>query len=195
MASQSHASCGSVIGLLCHHSLSDEWDSQRESEVGCLVGFLGLGSRGWQVAGAEAISGSVPRFGAKNPDGLAMLTGIGTDIHAVARMQRELDKPESGVRDSVFNASEIARCNGARHPARAFAGCFALKEALFKALGTGWSSGLSWLDIEVDTTSPKVTVLLSGAAARAANKLGATKIHASVSQTSRLAIATVLLEA
>jgi holo-[acyl-carrier protein] synthase len=125
-----------------------------------------------------------------------MLTGIGTDIHDVARMHRELRKEDGGVRDVVFSASEIGRCEAARVPAQAFALSFAVKEALVKALGTGWSGGLSWLDIEVDTLlSPRPVVTLSGPTRCVAERLGVKTIHASVCQTSRFAMATVLLEA
>lgn len=125
-----------------------------------------------------------------------MLAGIGTDIHEVARMQRELRKEDGGLRDCVFTAGEIARCGSVRHPARSFAACFAVKEALLKALGTGWSGGISWLDIDVQSgqgTGPRVT--LSGAARVVAERLGVSNVHASVSHNARFAMASVLLEA
>jgi len=127
---------------------------------------------------------------------MAMLAGIGTDIHEVARMARELRQHDGGLRDVVFTPAEIARCNAATDPAGAFAAVFATKEAVLKALGTGWSGGLSWLDINVDRSArAPVRVTLSGTARTVADRLGVSNVHASVSQNPRFAMATVLLEA
>lgn len=111
-------------------------------------------------------------------------------------MQRELGKADGGLRDAVFTARERVQCAASHNPACAFAVCFAIKEALWKALGTGWAGGLSWQEIEVEASSARCArVTLSGATRSAADQLGVQAVHASFSTTSRLALATVVLEA
>lgn len=124
-----------------------------------------------------------------------MLAGIGTDIHDVGRMARELERGGDLIA-SLFTPSEIARCSRDARPAAAYACCFAVKEALLKALGTGWQAGVSWQDIEVDAAlRGPIQVSLSGGVNDAASRLGVRSIHASVSRGPRLAMAAVFLEA
>jgi holo-[acyl-carrier protein] synthase len=124
-----------------------------------------------------------------------MLAGIGIDIHDVARMKRELRKEDGGLRDSVFTPAEVARCNAAPDPASQFSACFAVKEALLKALGTGWAGGVGWHDVEVEPRGGKAAVTMSAAALARAQQLGVTRVHASTTHDARMAMATVVLEA
>src|SRR5690606_23166762 len=68
----------------------------------------------------------------------------------VPRFALALDRHGEGFRRRVFTAREwaYAASRGADRPA-VLAVRFAAKEAVFKALGTGWGRGVSWLDVEV----------------------------------------------
>jgi holo-[acyl-carrier protein] synthase len=122
-----------------------------------------------------------------------MLAGIGIDIHDVARMKRELRKEDGGLRDAVFTRQEVARCNASSAPARQFAICFAVKEALLKALGTGWAGGVSWRDVEVEPRGATAAVKMSAATLAQAQQLGVKRVHATTTHDARMA--TVVLEA
>jgi len=80
-----------------------------------------------------------------------VIVAIGVDVCDVARIRRALEGPTGArFRARVFTAAEQAYCE-ARGRARfaSYAARFAAKEAAMKALGTGWSAGVSWQDFEV----------------------------------------------
>ena len=77
-----------------------------------------------------------------------MIVGLGSDLLDVARVEQKL-REDSGLTQSLFTPLEIRYCEGKHHPARHYAARFAAKEALLKALGTGWRDGLSWREIEI----------------------------------------------
>lgn len=77
-----------------------------------------------------------------------MIFGIGTDIIAVDRIARAIDKNPRFV-DKIFTPAEIEYCNGRANSAQSFAARFAAKEALMKAIGTGWDGKINWIDIEI----------------------------------------------
>ncbi len=123
-----------------------------------------------------------------------MILGIGTDLLDVARMERELERGDSGFRDDVFTPAEIAWCEARRHPARHYAARFAAKEALVKALPSACAAPRLG-DVEVEIAyggAPRL--LLHGALGEAARRLGVRGLHISLSHTPRLAAASVLLE-
>jgi holo-[acyl-carrier protein] synthase len=125
-----------------------------------------------------------------------MLLGLGNDIIEVARLEQELGHGPGSLRDELFTPSEIAYCEGMRHPARHFAARFAAKEALFKALGTGWRGGLAWREVEVRRTElGKPEIVLTGQTKELAEELRVTKVLVSLSHTKTLAAASVVLEA
>lgn len=78
-----------------------------------------------------------------------MIRGIGTDIIEVSRIKENIEKHGKKFLDKVFTPSEQAYCQSFRESGRNFAGRFAAKEAIVKALGTGLSQGLDWLDMEI----------------------------------------------
>jgi len=100
------------------------------------------------------------------------------------------------LRERVFTEGERAYCeargvNRTQH----YAARFAAKEAGFKALGTGWSGGLSWCHIEVVNDARGAPRLaLHGRARELFLALGATHAHLSLSHTSRHAVAQVIFE-
>lgn len=78
-----------------------------------------------------------------------MIYGIGTDIVAVARMARALERHGERFAVRILAAEEKAAYRSAVHPARFLAKRFAAKEAAAKAIGTGFRHGLSLQDISV----------------------------------------------
>jgi len=123
-----------------------------------------------------------------------MIVGIGTDLLDVGRMARELAREGAGFRDDVFTSAEVAYCEAHAHPAQHFAVRFAAKEACWKALGAP-EKGVSLRDVEVvkpDGGPPGL--VLAGRAREEADRLGVRRVLVSLTHTSTLAQASVLLE-
>lgn len=74
---------------------------------------------------------------------------LGSDIIEVERIAANIEKYGHRFLDRLFTRAEQEYCLKYREPARHFAGRFAAKEATVKALGTGISPEISWLDIEI----------------------------------------------
>ena len=124
-----------------------------------------------------------------------MILGVGNDILEVGRIQRELDQPGPSFRDRLFSPDEIAYCEAKRYPAQHYAARFAAKEAFLKALNTGLRDGLSWTDMEVrNGAAGAPELILSGEALVLARQRGIEKTFLSLSHTSSLAMASVVLE-
>jgi holo-[acyl-carrier protein] synthase len=100
--------------------------------------------------------------------------GLGVDICEIARMERALARHPT-MRARVFTPEEIAYCDSKARPAESYAGRFAAREAVIKALG-GYR-GKSWQDISV-TRAPtgEPAILLEGNAKRRADLLGVTRV-------------------
>ncbi len=123
-----------------------------------------------------------------------MIKGIGTDIICVDRIRKVLERTP-GFRDKVFTASEIKYCASKADPAQSFAACFAAKEAVMKAFGTGWTEDVSWLGISLDHDAAGKPVVELGASTLAFfHNIGCTAIHISVSHERDYAIAYAILE-
>ena len=124
-----------------------------------------------------------------------MIVGTGVDIFEIDRVQKLLDEHGERFLHRVFTDWEVATCMARARPIQHFAGRFAAKEAAFKALGTGWSSGVSWKDVElVNEPSGRPVLRLGGGAARRAKKLGVDHMWVSVSHGLMHAVATVTFE-
>lgn len=78
-----------------------------------------------------------------------MIKGIGTDIIEVQRIAQAIEKFGSRFLDRLYTSDEQEYCLRHNEPARHFAGRFAAKEAVSKALGSGFRNGISWTDIEI----------------------------------------------
>ncbi|MDP2172606.1 MAG: holo-ACP synthase [Candidatus Cloacimonadaceae bacterium] len=77
-----------------------------------------------------------------------MIFGIGTDIISVQRVARVIERNPRFV-DKVFTTNEIDYCSKKANPAQSYAARFAAKEALMKAIGSGWDGRINWIDIEI----------------------------------------------
>lgn len=120
-----------------------------------------------------------------------MIRGYGVDVVEIDRIASLLARHEDRFVSRCFTASEAAyaAAGGARRVER-LAVRFAAKEAVFKALGTGWRSGLAWTEIEVTRDAlGKPGLRLSGACAERAVAIGVRAWHLSLSHTRRIAYA------
>lgn len=91
-----------------------------------------------------------------------MIRGLGNDIIEVKRIAASIAKYDKRFLDKLFTVEEQEYCLKYRDAARHFAGRFAAKESIAKALGTGFGHRLSWLDIEIQNDeNGKPLVVLS----------------------------------
>jgi holo-[acyl-carrier protein] synthase len=124
-----------------------------------------------------------------------MIVGSGIDLVEIGRIQRSVDRYGSRFLDRVYTGAEQAYCLRKRKWAESFAARFAAKEAAAKALGTGISYGVNWLEIEVvREPSGRPRLEFHGRAAQIASRLGAARAALSITHTSGLAMASVVLE-
>jgi holo-[acyl-carrier protein] synthase len=91
---------------------------------------------------------------------------------------------------------EIEYCERFKNKFERYAGRFAAKEAAMKALGTGWSRGVRWVDIEVvrEASGRRPTIVLAGEAGKIASRLGVRRISLSITHTEEQALAQVIFE-
>jgi holo-[acyl-carrier protein] synthase len=126
------------------------------------------------------------------------IVGTGIDIIEVERVERALTRQATGrrFRQRVFTDREIAYCESREGPRfQSYAARFAAKEAVMKALGTGWNRHVGWGEIEIVRNRGQApTVMLHGKAAAFAAKANITRFHLSLSHTAKLAIAYVIAE-
>jgi len=124
-----------------------------------------------------------------------MIVGVGTDIVKIERIRKTIERYGETFLRHVFTAEELSEASVRRNPWPYYAGRWALKESLSKALGCGIGTQCGWQDIRTlnDANGRPLTVL-SGAAARQAATLGIEHIHVSISHEDEYACATVVLE-
>jgi holo-[acyl-carrier protein] synthase len=77
-----------------------------------------------------------------------MIVGIGIDLVKIDRIDKAV-RNHTGFLEKVFTDKEREYCTRQKFPAQHFAARFAAKEAVLKAIGTGWSTGVKWTDMEV----------------------------------------------
>jgi len=78
-----------------------------------------------------------------------MIVGVGIDIIEIERIKRSIDTYGDRFLNKIFTKSEIEYCNNKFNKYQHFAARFAAKEAVYKALSSGWNETLSWMDIEI----------------------------------------------
>jgi holo-[acyl-carrier protein] synthase len=124
-----------------------------------------------------------------------MIIGSGIDLAEIGRIQQSMDRYGRRFLDRVYTGAEQAYCMRKRKSAESFAARFAAKEAGAKALGTGISHGVNWLEIEVvREPSGRPTLQFHGRAAQIAVLLGVARTALSITHTAGFAMASVVLE-
>ena len=124
-----------------------------------------------------------------------MIVGSGIDLVENPRIQQSMERFGKRFLDRVYTAAEQAYCLRKRNAAESLAARFAAKEAGAKALGTGISRGVNWLEIEVvREPSGRPTIQFHGRAAELAQHMGVAHIALSLTHTATLSMASVVLE-
>jgi holo-[acyl-carrier protein] synthase len=122
-----------------------------------------------------------------------IILGIGTDIIECPRIGKMIEQHGELFLRRVYTEREIRYCQARKHAIEHFAGRWAAKEAILKAIGTGWSRGIAWTDLEVRNApggQPKVHVC--GGAKEAALERGIGDIMVSISHCRTYATAYAL---
>jgi holo-[acyl-carrier protein] synthase len=108
--------------------------------------------------------------------------GIGTDIVECLRIAQMIERHGDLFITRVYTDHEIEYCQTRKQSTQHFAGRWAAKEAVLKALGTGWRRGISWRDVEIrNDTSGKPTVALRGGARDVVEELHISQMLISIS--------------
>ena len=122
------------------------------------------------------------------------IVGIGLDLVKIARIRAIMERWHDRFLLRLYTEAEQRDCLARASPYASLAGRFAAKEAILKALGTGWSAGVRWVDIQVlndRTGRPIVTV--GGQVGVLIREAGVTRIHISLSHDSEYAVAQAVL--
>jgi holo-[acyl-carrier protein] synthase len=117
---------------------------------------------------------------------------VGVDLIEIERIRRALERYPR-FRERCFTEAERAYCDSRPNPAESYAGRFAGKEAVGKALGFGVARAFAWRDIEI-SGRPKPSVHLSGRLAQWAERVGARSIDLSMTHSRELANAVAVVE-
>ena len=123
-----------------------------------------------------------------------MIIGTGIDIIEVARIERAMSR-DNGFMNTVFTPGEIEYCESKKFKYQHYAARFSAKEAMLKAIGTGWRFGIRFGEIDVfhdELGQPHIRV--TGKAEEMLTSLSVSKIHVSLSHLKEMATAVVILE-
>jgi holo-[acyl-carrier protein] synthase len=121
-----------------------------------------------------------------------MVNGIGVDIIEIDRVRRSIEELGTRFLDKVYTPGEIAYCDAKAHRFQHYAARFAAKEALSKALSTGWAGEFRWKDVEViNEPSGQPTFLLHGTLC---DLLSGASVMLSMSHSESHVVAMVLIQ-
>lgn len=121
------------------------------------------------------------------------IIGHGIDLTSTQRIARMVAEHGEQFLTRVFSERELAYALGRKRRDEHLAARFAAKEAVLKALGTGWSGGIGWTDVEV-TLQPSGApgVQLHGKALEIASSMGVTSWLLSLTHTDDMAMASAI---
>lgn len=123
------------------------------------------------------------------------IVGLGLDLAQIARFTQVHQRHGERMLDRLFTPGERAYCDRRKDRMSSYCGRFAVKEAVMKVLGTGWSHGVRWRDIEVlrkPGSAPEC--VLHGASAVIAQSRGITRIHITITHDAGIAAAVAVAE-
>ena len=108
--------------------------------------------------------------------------GIGTDIVECLRIAQMIERHGELFIGRVYTPHEIGYCSARKAATQHYAGRWAAKESVLKALGTGWSRGVSWRDMEIRNDGDgKPRGALAGGAKEISDSLGINEFLVSIS--------------
>jgi holo-[acyl-carrier protein] synthase len=121
-----------------------------------------------------------------------MIEGIGIDVVEVSRVQRAIDSWGNVFLGKIFTPQELDYARSKKNPTPHIAARFAVKEAVAKALATGWSGGFRWKDVEVENDAAgKPAVVLYG---RVKELLHGSRVLVSISHSENVVVACAVIE-
>ena len=108
--------------------------------------------------------------------------GIGTDIVECLRIAQMIERHGDLFINRIYTPNEIDYCSSRKAATQHYAGRWAAKESVLKALGTGWSRGVSWRDMEIRNDGDgKPRVALAGGAKEISDSMGINEFLVSIS--------------
>lgn len=108
--------------------------------------------------------------------------GIGTDIVETLRIAQMIERHGELFLTRVYTPYEISYCAARKAATQHYAGRWAAKEAVLKAIGTGWARGITWTDVEVrNEVGGAPRIVLSGGALEACQRQGIREVQISIS--------------
>jgi holo-[acyl-carrier protein] synthase len=123
------------------------------------------------------------------------IIGTGIDITECLRIAQMIERHGELFITRVYTDAEIEYCTTRKAATQHYSGRWAAKEAVLKALGTGWRRGISWRDIEIcNDRKGAPTVNLRGGARDVMEKAGIRRLHVSISHCRSFAVAHVVAE-
>lgn len=124
---------------------------------------------------------------------MGMIVGLGTDIVETVRIGEMIERHGELFLQRVYTEEEIKYCQRHKEALQHYAGRWAAKEAVMKTLGTGFTKGVGWKDIQVcNHKSGRPLIELSGGAARVAGKLRIDEVLVTISHCRAYATATAI---
>jgi len=124
-----------------------------------------------------------------------MIIGIGIDIVEVERIRKMLQDSNESFLIRCFTKNEIEYCRDKADKYQRFAGKFAAKEAVYKAMNLAWESPFAWKEIDIrysDTGEP--TVHCTGRVQKQKDLLKIRNVKISISHCKQYAVAVAILE-
>ena len=123
------------------------------------------------------------------------IVGTGIDIVECLRIAQMIERHGELFITRVYTDSEIEYCTTRKAATQHYAGRWAAKEAVLKALGTGWRRGIGWRDIEIrNDKNGAPTVKLRGGARDVMEAAGIQAMHVTISHCRSFAVAYVVAE-
>ncbi len=124
-----------------------------------------------------------------------VIIGVGIDLVQIERLEKAVDRFGEAFLQRVFCPVEISWCKKKQNPYPCFAARFAAKEAFVKALGTGFSGGITLKDIWIERLDTGAPVLrFSNRAKQMMEELGSSSVHVSLTHERDVAAAVVVME-
>ncbi len=124
---------------------------------------------------------------------MSEIIGIGTDITECLRIARMIERHGELFINRVYTTGEIRYCQSRKQATQHWTGRWAAKEAVLKALGTGWRRGIRWRDIEIlNEPSGRPKCSIHGGARDVAKQLGIAEMLVTISHCRTHATATAI---
>lgn len=123
---------------------------------------------------------------------MGRIQGIGVDVVDVQRMKSSLEQQGEALTSKLFTPQEVEYCRLKKNPHEHFAARFAAKEAVSKAMQTGWSGMFRWKDVEVvnePSGAPRIVLYKE-----VAKSLKSCTVHLSLSHTENTVVAFAVIE-